>query len=165
MHHAFGKSINILNGEYGNGILSKYPIEEYEVIDLPSEGEQRTLLRAGLKVHGYKLFIYSTHLGLKQSERSKQIEEIMRISGNDKNLLLAGDFNTSVDKLDSITTRLIDSGGMGNNSSKATFEEDGMSERIDYIFFSNSFAVKGYNVIKADASDHYPVVSILKFED
>lgn len=165
MQYAFGKSINILNGQYGNGILSKYPIEEYQVVDLPSEGEQRTLLKAGLKVHDNKIFIYNTHLGLKQSERSKQIEEIMIISGDEKNILIAGDFNSSVDKLDSITSRLIDSGSLLDNNNKSTFEEDGISARIDYIFVSNGFEVKGYNVIKADASDHYPVVSILKFSD
>lgn len=162
MQYAFGKSINILNGQYGNAILSKYPIEEYEVSELPSEGEQRTLLKAGLNVQGNRISIYNTHLGLKQSERNMQIEEIMRISQGEKIFIIAGDFNTSMDKLPIITTKLIDCGNFQDNAGKATFEEDGLSERIDYIFVSKNFEVKDYQVIKADASDHYPVVSVLK---
>lgn len=163
MQYAYGKSINILNGQYGNAILSKYPIEEYQVSKLPSEGEQRTLLRTSMNVYGNRISVYSTHLGLKQSERDMQIEEIMRITGDDKNLILAGDFNTKVDKLGSITGNYRDSASYSNNI-KATFIAEDLSERIDYIFTSKDFEVKGYDVLESDASDHYPVIITLKLK-
>ena len=165
MQYAFGKSINILNGEYGNGILSKFPIEEYEVNKLPSEGETRILLKARLNVKGKKLLLFNTHLGLKQNERNMQIEEILRFTGGENNFLLAGDFNTGVDKLDAITAKLVDSGSFGDNNNMATFEKDEISERIDYIFTPESLEVMDYSIIESDASDHYPVISILKFVD
>ncbi|HYF83929.1 MAG TPA: endonuclease/exonuclease/phosphatase family protein [Clostridia bacterium] len=165
MQYVFGKSVNILNGQFGNAILSKYPIEEYEVRELPSEGENRTLLRAQLDVYGYKISFYNTHLGLKQSERDKQIEAILKIAGDGNNLILAGDFNEKVDKLGAITQKYGDCASFENNDSKATFENEGISERIDYIFTSKGFEVKSYNVPISDASDHYPVVSIIELKN
>ncbi len=163
MYYAFGKSMNILNGQYGNAILSKYPIEEYEVSKLPSNGEQRTLLRAGINMNGHRISMYSTHLGLEQGERDLQVEEILKITGDDKNFIIAGDFNTKADKLYQVTRRYKDSAGY-NDENKATFEAGGLSERIDYIFTSKEFEVQGYDVLKSDASDHYPVISTLKLK-
>jgi endonuclease/exonuclease/phosphatase family metal-dependent hydrolase len=165
MQYVFGKSVNILNGQYGNAILSKYPIEEYEVRELPSEGEKRTLLKAGLNVFGNKISFYNTHLGLKQGERDLQIEEILKITSDDKNFILAGDFNAKVDKLGAIAQALIDSASYENNDSKVTFESEGLSERIDYIFASRVFEIKAYEVPVLNASNHYPVISILKFKE
>ncbi len=165
MQYVFGKSVNILNGQYGNAILSKYPIEEYEVSELPSEGEQRTLLRAKLNVFGNKISIYNTHLGLKQSERDMQVEEILRMTRDDKKFIVAGDFNARVDKLGKITKEFRDCAGYGNNYDKATFENEGLSERIDYIFTSQVFEVKEYDVPISYASDHYPVVSTVKLKN
>ncbi|MHB1392888.1 MAG: endonuclease/exonuclease/phosphatase family protein [Clostridia bacterium] len=165
MQYVFGKSVNILNGQYGNAILSKYPIEEYEVRELPSEGEKRILLKARLNVLGNKISFYNTHLGLKQSERDMQIEEIVRITGDDNNFLLTGDFNAKVDKLGAITKVLRDCASYEDNDSKVTFENEGLSERIDYIFTPKAFDIKAYDVLKSHASDHYPVVSIIKFRN
>lgn len=161
MQYAFGKSINILNGQFGNAILSKYPIEEYQVIELPSVGERRTLLRATLNMNGKRISFYNTHLGLKQSEREAQVGEVMRRIG-DKDFVLAGDFNTTLDKLGAVTNSCKDSASFGNNTGKATFEKESFGERIDYIFTSKNFRIKKYDVLKSDASDHYPVISTLK---
>jgi endonuclease/exonuclease/phosphatase family metal-dependent hydrolase len=162
MHYAFGKSVNILNGQYGNAILSKYTIEEYEVAQLPSKGERRTLLKAKLNMHGYSINFYNTHLGLNGNERELQLKEIIKLIGNDNRFILAGDFNTKADKLSVITEELIDSASYENNESNPTFEKEGLSERIDYVFISRSFSVKEYKVLKSEASDHYPVVSVIK---
>jgi endonuclease/exonuclease/phosphatase family metal-dependent hydrolase len=165
MQYVFGKSVNILNGQYGNAILSKYPIEEYEVRELPSKGEMRTLLKAALNVYGNRISFYNTHLGLNQIERDGQVEEIIRIIGDDKNVILAGDFNAKVDKLTAITANYVDCASPKNNGSKATYETEGLSERIDYIFASKAFEVETYDVPISDASDHYPVVSIIKLQN
>lgn len=161
MQYVFGKSINILNGQYGNGLLSIYPIEEYEVIRLYSEGEQRTLLKAVLNVDGNLLRVYNTHLGLRQDERDRQLAEIMKLAAEEENLIITGDFNTEADKLGEIAGKLTDSGGTGPDGERATFEADGLSGRIDYIFVSRNFEIKGYEVLDTEASDHYPVVSVL----
>ncbi|MEA4848973.1 MAG: endonuclease/exonuclease/phosphatase family protein [Clostridiaceae bacterium] len=162
MQYAYGKSINILNGQYGNAVLSKFPIEEYEVSILPSNGERRTILRAGLNVYGNRISFCSTHLGLDQKERDMQVEEILRLAADDRNFIIAGDFNSKGDKLGAITGKYIDCAGFEDNYDKNTFEGEELSERIDYIFVSEDFRVKTYDVLESDASDHYPVAVTLE---
>lgn len=162
MQYAYGKSINILNGQYGNAILSKFPIIEYKMNRLPSQGEQRTILKAGLNVNGNSISFYSTHLGLSQSERDLQVQEIVRLVEDDNRFIIAGDFNSEVDKLKGIFEKCRDSASIGDNGGRATFEENGLSGRIDYIFVSNNFDVKEYDVLESDASDHYPVTCLLE---
>ncbi len=165
MHYAYGKSMQILNWQYGNAILSKYPIAEYEVYQLPSKGEQRTLLRAGLNVHGRRISFYTTHLGLDKDERDMQIQEIVKLISGDGNYILSGDFNSRVDKLGLILESSRDCADFADDVDKATFEGKGMSERIDYIFVSQDFDIIQYDVLDSDASDHYPVTGTLKFID
>lgn len=166
MNYAYGKSINILNGQYGNAILSKFPIEEYEVKQLPSEHENRTLLKTVLNIYGSRVSVCNTHLGLKKSERDNQITEIMNITADEERLILAGDFNSNVDKLGAVTEKLRDSAEYDKKKYKTpTFESKGITERIDYIFVSEEFRLKGYKVLESEASDHNPVISILKLSD
>lgn len=166
MDYAYGKSINILNGQYGNAILAKYPIEEYEVKQLYSEGENRTLLRAALSIKGSRIQVYNTHLGLNSSERDKQIREIIDITANTDDCILAGDFNSAVDKLDAVTEKLKDSASNDMyNYTIPTFDNGDITERIDYIFLSDRFKIIEYEVLKCDASDHYPVIVTVKLPD
>ncbi len=165
MKYAYGKSINILNGQYGTALLSKVPIEEYEVCKLPSNGERRTILSAVLNVYGNRIHFYSTHLGLDQEERDIQVEEIVRLAKDEGNSIVSGDFNSKADKLGMLNERYMDCASYDNNDNRATFEGEGLSERIDYIFVSRNFRVKSYEVLKSDASDHYPLVCTLELID
>ncbi|MGE5629631.1 MAG: endonuclease/exonuclease/phosphatase family protein [Caulobacteraceae bacterium] len=166
MNYAYGKSINIISGQFGNAILSKYPIEEYEVVKLPSVKENRTLLKAVVSVSGTKITVYNTHLGLNQYEREEQVTEIKKIIGNNKRFILAGDFNSSVDKLGALTGTLKDCAAYTKGEKeKPTFENNEIRERIDYIFTSGDFRVKEYDVPESEASDHYPVISVLKLSN
>lgn len=160
MNYAYGKSINILNGEYGNGLLSKYPIEEYEVYDLPSISEQRTVLRTVINVEGLKIAVYNTHLGLKESERKEQLDFIMQMTSEDElDYILMGDMNSISDKLSILAGNMKDCAIGSGNQQQSTFIEKEVQERIDYIFVSPDMEVKDYDVVIAEASDHYPVVS------
>lgn len=165
MQYAYGESLKILSWQYGNAILSRYPIEEYEVFELPSKGERRTILKAGLNINGKRISFYSTHLGLDKNERDLQIEEIVRLTADEEDYIISGDFNTGADKLGAILENCKDSASFGDNMDKATFVEEGLSERIDYVFVSQDFDIKGYAVLESSASDHFPVVSTLKFKD
>lgn len=160
MNYVYGKSINVLNGEYGNGLLSKYPIEEYKVYDLPSYSEQRTVLRAVINVEGLKVAIYNTHLGLKESERKEQLDYILQMTSADElDYILMGDMNTKADKMSVLTEHMKDSALGSKKQQQSTFVEKEVQERIDYIFVSPTMEVKDYDVVIAEASDHYPVVS------
>lgn len=160
MHYAYRKSINLLNGEYGNGLLSRYPIVEYSTYDLPSIGEQRTILRTVVNIEGYRLAVYNTHLGLNQEERDKQLDYIMQLlAAEEIDYVLMGDMNSKVDKLTRITEVLKDSAEGSSKLEHSTFEEEDVQERIDYIFLQQKMKVKNYDVVVSEASDHYPVIA------
>jgi endonuclease/exonuclease/phosphatase family metal-dependent hydrolase len=160
MNYSYGKSINILNGEYGNGILSKYPIEEYKVYELPHISERRTVLRTVINVDGLKVAVYNTHLGLNASERKEQINYIKQMTSEEKlDYVLMGDMNTVSDKMPDMTEQMKDCALGSEKQQQSTFVEKEVQERIDYIFVSPNMEVKDYDVVIADASDHYPVTS------
>ncbi|MGB7604617.1 MAG: endonuclease/exonuclease/phosphatase family protein [Lutisporaceae bacterium] len=160
MNYAYGKSINVLNGEYGNGLLSKYPIEEYIAYDLPSFREQRTILRTVINIDGYRLAVYNTHLGLKEAERKEQLEFILQMMGEETlDYLLMGDMNSKSSNLTEITGFMKDSAEGSLKLDQSTFEEKDVQERIDYIFLSKNMIATDYDVILSEASDHYPVIS------
>lgn len=163
MNYAYGKSLNILMGEYGNGLLSKYPIEESKTIKLPSMKEQRTALRAVINIEGHRLAVYNVHLGLNESERQEQINYITHLLDSEKlDYVLMGDMNSGVDKLSSITEIMKDSALESPMYGQSTIEENDLQARIDYIFLSQSMKSTEYNVMITNASDHYPVVSAVK---
>lgn len=96
-HYAFFKAISYKGGEYGVGILSKYPIVETERIALESENyEQRVLGRAAINVNGTVLQFFVTHLSYEDKEvRTKQFLQIAEVLKGYDNYVLTGDFNTS----------------------------------------------------------------------
>jgi endonuclease/exonuclease/phosphatase family metal-dependent hydrolase len=160
MNYAYGKSINVLNGEYGNGLLSKYPIEEYKVYDLPSFSEQRTVLRAVINIGSHQLAVYNAHLGLKVAEQKDQIDFIMQMmEAETMDYILMGDMNSKSDKLTLITDSMKDCAKGSEKLQQSTFDEKDVKERIDYIFVSSDIEVTNYDVLISEASDHYPVVS------
>lgn len=160
MKYAYGKSINILNGEYGNGLISLYPIEEYKVYDLPSDSEQRTMLRTVINIGSHRLAVYNTHLGLSEAERKEQLNFIIQMVKEESlDYILMGDMNMKSDKLTAVTDFLKDSAQDSEQQQQSTFEEKGLQERIDYIFVSPNMQVENYDVVISEASDHYPVVS------
>lgn len=160
VNYVYGKSLNILAGEYGNGLLSKYPIEEYKVYDLPSGKEQRTALRAVVNIKGYRLAVYNVHLGLNQAERDEQLDYITKLLVAEKiDYVLMGDMNSGLDKLTGVTEIMKDSAEGSSKKAQATFKEKNLQERIDFIFLSEKMKARNYNVVASEASDHYPVVS------
>ena len=99
-YYAFFKAINLSGngaggvGEYGNAVLSKYPIEETERIELYSTGETRVLGRTKINVNGTMINFFSTHLEWSpDSTRYKQLEQLNGIMEKYDNFLIVGDFN------------------------------------------------------------------------
>jgi endonuclease/exonuclease/phosphatase family metal-dependent hydrolase len=160
MNYAYGKSINVLNGEYGNGLISLYPIEEYKVYDMPSHSEQRTILRTVISIGSHRMAVYNTHLGLNEAERKEQLDFIIQLVKEETlDYVLMGDMNTKSDKLTAVADFLKDSAQNSEQQQQSTFEEKGVQGRIDYIFVSPNMQVENYDVVISEASDHYPVVS------
>ena len=94
-YYAFAKAINLGDGEYGTAILSRYPIESFEVIPLDSgNGEARVLGHAVISVGDMELHAFVTHLSYQDRWlRIGQMESIASQLSTCDHYVLMGDFN------------------------------------------------------------------------
>lgn len=99
-HYAYGKNAVYPEGHHGNAILSKYPIESWNNLNLSTNRfESRGLLHAKIFIPdlGAHLDCLTLHLNLLGRDRFIQIQKIieyMRVHiPNPSAFLMAGDFN------------------------------------------------------------------------
>lgn len=150
-------------GEYGNAILSQYPIIEYNNTYLNSfRQEQRGVLRAKIDLGNSQLNFYCTHLGLKSDERISQVDELSNlIVHNGKPHILVGDFNMEEQnvayKMLLEKTNSVDSFQRMKDAN--SYSASNPIERIDYIFLSSEVEYRNAYVINAMASDHLPIMA------
>ncbi|HQA48680.1 MAG TPA: endonuclease/exonuclease/phosphatase family protein, partial [Bacillota bacterium] len=71
MYGVYGANLSIGPTQYGNAVLSRFPIVSYTNIPLPSGLEPRGCLLAEIDVCGHRLTFLTTHLGLSKDERIK----------------------------------------------------------------------------------------------
>ena len=99
-YFAYAKNVTYAAGHHGNAILSKYPIRDWENINVsPFAWASRSLLHGVVKLPGQvsDLHIVCIHLGLMAMERKHQFKTLCtRIDDHvphDAPLIIAGDFN------------------------------------------------------------------------
>ena len=113
-YYGFSKAIPLGSGEYGNAIISKYPIESYQTIELSSPNEeQRVMGHAVLKVGNKKVNMLNVHLSFSGLNAS-QVEEVKNYVGGLDNYILTGDFNTGPANLEPIGASMLRTSGIDN---------------------------------------------------
>ena len=92
---AFGKAMDHDGGEYGQAILSRFPIGDTQVHQLPGDGEPRIAFEAEVTVNGRALRMIPVHLDHQQDQRRlKQAETLAKaLENHHEPMVLAGDFN------------------------------------------------------------------------
>jgi len=95
LNGVFGKAMDHDGGEYGQAILSRFPIGDTQVHRLPGDGEPRIAFEAEVKVDGKELRIITVHLDHQQDPRRlKQAEMVFKsLENHHEPMILAGDFN------------------------------------------------------------------------
>ncbi|MCJ8008503.1 endonuclease/exonuclease/phosphatase family protein [Lederbergia wuyishanensis] len=169
-HYAYGPNINMqtTSGEakqYGNAILSLYPIIESENFPLTSyEEEPRGCLKATIDLNGVHVNVFNTHLSLEPISRMKQIDELIEVTSREKYpSVLMGDFNAEPES-EEIKKLLKDTNftdcfsNIGRNES---YPADGPNIRIDYIFTSTELDSFNEKVVNRKGSDHLPIVAMV----
>src|SRR5262249_48701023 len=100
-HYLYAKNAVYQSGHHGNAILSKYPFEQFENINLSSINRaSRSVLHSQIKIEGskqsLKVHLLCVHLGLLKAERALQCKALIkRINDSipeNEPLLMAGDF-------------------------------------------------------------------------
>jgi len=100
-HYSYGKNAVYDHGHHGNAILSKYPIEQWENINLSQKVpfSHRGALHSVVTNanSGSKLHLFCVHLGLISRERKLQahllIDAVNKLTGENDAVVIAGDFN------------------------------------------------------------------------
>ena len=180
MEWHFSKAIDRDGGEYGDAVLSKYPILETRSYRLPcaaeQPGEDRALCVIRVQIDGKDLYVASTHLDHLSGDASRLVQaaEIRRIRDTELegDLILCGDLNAipSSNVIATMTSFLTNTGPID----QYTFPSDDPSRKIDYIMYApiEHFGVQNCQVVSrgdqqvggVDASDHRPVIADIRFQ-
>jgi endonuclease/exonuclease/phosphatase family metal-dependent hydrolase len=94
-HGVDAKTIVTSDGDYGQALISRWPIGASEVRDISyPEREPRRAVRADIATPHGPLRVIATHLGLSAKERLSQMRELLRLIGTPSVTTVAlGDFN------------------------------------------------------------------------
>lgn len=169
MYAAYGPALKIPrvlgeSGYYGNAVLSRYPIKDSynQVINFATFTEPRAYLHTVIETPDGDINFISTHLGLKQEERSRHVSALLAYTAYlEGPVVIAGDFN-AVDTTPEIQTILdagfADAAGLLNRVEPTLI---GSEARIDYLFISPEISVCDVVTVDADGSDHRPVMALI----
>jgi len=153
--------------EYGNAVLSKWPLEAPAKVVLPNwlPGwlQSRNAARATISVGDRVILVYSVHLDTvwmlpfwAETQGEFLVEEAAK---RGETVIVGGDFNTwtpgSIVSLEA---------GMGNiglerltRGTGYTFVWSGLRLTLDHIFSPGRFTARAGVYRQTDASDHYPL--------
>lgn len=162
----FGRSIDHMGGEYGNALISRFPIEEGEVFlipDIPEEErdcwfEPRTHLRCRLDLGGREILTLTSHYGLSDGEIRSAVRETLRLAGGTElPLLFMGDLNAKpASPLLAPLFSVFTDSAAGMEGAGFTFPSDHPRGKIDYLFHKNGFRTLEAWVPETTDSDHRP---------
>lgn len=164
MFYVYGTNMRYGPVEYGNGILSKYPILDSGRIDLAYETEPRSLLWARVKTDHGDLIITSIHLGLDTKKRAEHFSMIEEFAAEQENpLMLMGDFNTLPDHPLFIRFR-VNVTNQWVHEEIPTYIRRQQPIQIDYILTRGLKEMDSYS-IPTNVSDHFPIILEFKMDD
>ena len=168
-YYKFFKAFDFNEGASGLAVISKYPIENSDQINLPASGEaQRILARAGIRVHNELINFFVTHLsynGEPGTDRAPQFATIANKIANYKNVILTGDFNTEDwPQFNPIVNKGFLLVSKSDSDKTGTHYVDGYGYlALDNIVHSKIFTASGRNFIDNGASDHRLLYATLTY--
>ncbi len=147
------------NMEWGNAILSRYPISNRNVHVLSGD-RKRTALEGTVTIEDKKLQVFSTHLVYAPAQPSHtqttQMQNLLKVLPKENGLVM-GDFNATPD--DKIMEDM--TGVMVNTEGDSTkYTADG--KKIDYIFSTMDIKILSSGTLDSQASDHLPIYAIIE---
>ncbi len=164
----FAEACTLEEGTFGNGILSKIPFSDVQVIPIPEDeiktGDQLYEPRCLLKVkYDNGLTVLITHFGLNVDEHIHAVNTVLE-NLEDEKCVLMGDFNVTPDNkvLKPIQERMTDTATFFEKP-YLTFPSKEPFKKIDYIFVSKDIKVVSADVPQIAVSDHLPHTVEIEF--
>lgn len=164
----FSNNFSFGGGEYGNAILTRFPIKSATntLFKMLRPGEQRGILQLVLDVNGTELVFMNTHIDYRpdDSERLSNVAELRGLLKpyQGKPVVLCGDFNDvpASRTCKALAELFVDSWQAKGEGDGFTIPVEKPDRRIDYVWTSKAPAVEilSARVLATNASDHLPVV-------
>ena len=168
MSCVFSNNFHYQGGEYGNAVLTRFPIKRWtnRHYKMLGPGEQRGLLQVVLEVRGRELVFLDTHLDPRGNEAERRlsaaelVEAIQPYRG--RPMILCGDFNdTPASRTHQTIAQAFEDTWMAAGAGDGfTIPAEKPRKRIDFIWTSKEPSIKALRlwVPQSEASDHLPVV-------
>ena len=152
---------------YGNGILSKYPLKNPEIISIPDPIEKKYSgyyeTRAVLKTEIEGITVLVTHMGLNPDEAENAVNTMLQ-NASDTKCVMMGDFNLiPTDPLLAPLFAKMQDTACAFAEPKLSFPSDNPDRKIDYILTSRDGKVKAADIPAIIASDHRPHTAEVEF--
>lgn len=152
---------------FGNAILSKWPVSQPQKILLPHQNpknnQRRIAVRAVITVGDVQLLTYSVHtetFWLSPPKRNDQIDHLIQDIGQDSPyIVVGGDFNTLTAESITDFEKRFKSVGLERASAKVgyTFAPGNLKFAVDHIFTKGVSTLETGVWRETEASDHFPV--------
>jgi endonuclease/exonuclease/phosphatase family metal-dependent hydrolase len=163
----FGRCLEGWGGEYGNAVLSRFPIVTHEVHALPGSGEPRAVLECRLFAGAqFELSFFVAHLEawgfLRRATRAAQLHRLAEIT-REAHLpwILTGDFN-AVPSAGEIREFLAKEHlQLCGEHRERSFRYS--LQRLDYMLADRRWHTTSCQVQRIGPSDHWPLVAELEY--
>lgn len=170
----FQNNFPFQGGEYGNAILTRFPVKRWTntLLRMLRPGEQRGVLQAVVDAHGRDLLFLSTHIDYRQDDAERlqnvaQFREVLAGYG-DVPALVGGDFNDTPGSRthEAMAATFVDAWAKTGEGAGLTYPAGGPIKRIDYLWLRPGMRLRAVRawVPRTDASDHLPVVAEFAWE-
>ena len=171
MYYFFAPAIDYQGGKYGVAILSKYPMSENNLLQLPRpdvSGEKRVIARSKITLpDGTAIRFGCTHFDLKTDNKKAQVDKVNELAlAETLPFIVAGDLNATetsavINTLDNTYTRSC-------YSCAPTSPARSPNNTIDYIAFHDPVKILSISshktVNETYASDHRPIVAEIAYQ-
>jgi endonuclease/exonuclease/phosphatase family metal-dependent hydrolase len=162
--------------DFGNAIVSRWPIEMHGEVALPYiapiGGQPRSATSATVTVDGCDVSAYSVHTEVPTLRLARRIEQFAAVADDVRRrdvprALVGGDFNTVTERGVRALTETMGAAGLLPLSSRtdASYRGRGRALILDHIF-GLGFVVVDHGVVRGtQASDHDPIWVELRPQD
>lgn len=182
MHVAFGRTLDFQGGQYGIGVLSRWPVASHAVRALPVEPPQarsggsyepRGALHARIAAPWGALHVVNTHLDASRDDgwRRQEIRTVVALADSLRRagglVLVGGDFNSepgSAVQAAAAEGGLRDAWLLCGQGPALTYPAGKGTKRIDYLYLPAGATCSDARVLGSDASDHAPLLVVVKLE-
>ncbi len=173
MQVVFERNIVHQGGDYGNAVLTKFPIKSAKNthFKMLQPGEQRGVQQVVLEVRGRDVLFLNTHIDYRpnDAERVLNVDELkgMVTAAGTMPVILLGDFNTMPGSrtYENVKRFLADTWELVGKGDGFTIPVRKPTRRIDYVFITPAtIEPLSMEVLRSEASDHLPVVAELRLK-